>query len=758
MDNIINNKFLKKIVQQKERYIIYVLGAIILFTLAIRYAEPVRDGDFFWHVKYGEYLMENRTIVPDHSLYSWTPTNNKAIKCNWIADIILYLMNKTGGLPLLFAFRYLCLLTTILIIWTYARRMSRGKDIFTFLILLIVLLASYNSACLKPEIFSLIFMAITAGIYFSVKSSFWGKWKTRPFLIFPVIFLLWVNIHEVFIFGLVILVLVTLGEMLNYRFSRSSALTKNGMRNLLTGCILSMSASFITPYGYNIHLKYYTKLFHIKQNSGLETVEAYHNIFNKGYYLLHLVDLWLLMLIPFVFLYSLTVWKKKEWDWGILLPTIFLILISSMYIRAAYYWPAFWAMSIIYMQREIGPYWDDIARKTRALFKPAFKSGIIILFLFLSFRAINEARFRPFSRMWFGFGTGYQSPLQASEFLKANHPGSLLYNSYDTGGYLIYDLFPLYKVFIDPRYFPYKDWYDEYLNFNRGSISLIEFSKKYPFDVAVIDYLSSKNTINKFLLSQEWKPVFYGPCAIVFAKKDISSGYNLRLLDKTRFDDLHNLHQAYEVFNIAQQLGDLETSGHILQIIKSKFTKMYNYKNVHRECSFCQDGLLALADNDYDKALINLANAGYRPFSATTNRVLTKLLNWKAKQYVQNREYYKALSLIKTMVRIYPDYVNGLYNAGILGYWIRNKERNKKNVNGSEYPGSESDSLGNNTSNWRNYLERFLLLVPDHPQARIAGRILEGKEPPSKIPLILEPIFEPNNTCNSSQSSESRNN
>ncbi len=48
------------------------------------------------------------------------------------------------------------------------------------------------------------------------------------------------------------------------------------------------------------------------------------------------------------------------------------------------------------------------------------------------------------------------SPTGAVQFLKENHPGGNLFNSYNQGGYLIWAL-PEYPVFIDPRTDLYND-------------------------------------------------------------------------------------------------------------------------------------------------------------------------------------------------------------------------------------------------------------------------------------------------------------
>ena len=60
--------------------------------------------------------------------------------------------------------------------------------------------------------------------------------------------------------------------------------------------------------------------------------------------------------------------------------------------------------------------------------------------------------------MWFGFGISYQNSVQEAEFIRNHLSNYFLGNDYDTGGYLLWALSPEQKIFIDPRYFPFKDW------------------------------------------------------------------------------------------------------------------------------------------------------------------------------------------------------------------------------------------------------------------------------------------------------------
>lgn len=694
-----------------NKYLAYMLGIILLLTFVIRFVEPVQDGDLFWHMKYGEYMLENRTLVPDHSIYSWTPAGNEEVYCTWVGDILLYYIHLLGGLPLLFIFRYLCMFSVIAIVWIYGWRFNQGKDPFTFLVMIVVLISSSWAAIPKPEIFSLVFFSIAFGLYFFVKATQWTRLRTNLFLLYPLLFLIWVNTHGVFFFGLIWLAAITFGEILNYLFRSGGRLSAEGMRHLLAGALLSPLATFLTPYGYKLHLQLWDLLFG-KHVSQLRKVISYKTIFSNEFSSTYLVECWVIMLLSFGVLFIFLMWKKRECDWAILISTIFLACIYAKFSRSAYYWSAFWGMSIIYLRARVALHFPDILRA-----KVAFNTGVILLFLFLAARTSYSVGFKPIPTLWFGFGIGYMNPVQASAFLKEHRPGKLLYNSYNSGGYLLYDLYPDYKVFIDPRYFPYKKWFAEYREFHLGPTPLEKFQEKYPIDVAVMEYYSSRKAIKKFMISGTWDPVFYGPDGIVFVKKSTGFDFDFRKLDKHRFDSLHSLHQASKVYMVSLDLDDLETSEYILQLIKKRFSRMPLYEKTVERFSNYQEGLTAMHEKDYEVALEKLNAVGVRDFTIRTNQALVYLWKNKAEQYTRNKEYRKALDLLENILRYFPNNVDALYNAGIVSYVIDSQER----LSVREESGNKK------TENWKKYLEHFLELAPNHLQASIARQMLKGK-------------------------------
>ena len=220
----------------------WALGLLVLLTLAIRYAEPVRDGDLWWQMAYGRYLIEHRTLVVDHTGFTWTPAENPTIYCAWFAEIFLYLLYAAGDLPVLFAFRYACLLLFVLAVWCQARRLGVARHPLTWLICLLGVLMSQNAAYIKPEIFSYVYMTLTVLTWLRIKSE--GEKARRTCYLFPVLMLLWVNSHGGFIFGAVFLLIMGLGEGLNVLLSPEEALPPSVRRHFL----FSLFLSGLTPF------------------------------------------------------------------------------------------------------------------------------------------------------------------------------------------------------------------------------------------------------------------------------------------------------------------------------------------------------------------------------------------------------------------------------------------------------------------------------------------------------------------------------
>jgi len=91
----------------------WALGGLLIFIVAFRFAQPIEDGDIFWHMAYGSQMADHHTLRVDHSLYSWMPASNQTVYCAWTGELLFLAAWKVLGLAGLFALRYAGVLSMV---------------------------------------------------------------------------------------------------------------------------------------------------------------------------------------------------------------------------------------------------------------------------------------------------------------------------------------------------------------------------------------------------------------------------------------------------------------------------------------------------------------------------------------------------------------------------------------------------------------------------------------------------------------------
>ena len=536
------------------------LAVLVLLTLGIRYAEPVRDGDLWWQMAYGRYLIENRTLIPDHTAFTWTPTRSDALYCAWMSEIALYLLYRVGDLPLLFAFRYLCLLIFVLAVWFQAYRLGVANHPMTWLICLLGVLMSQSAAFIKPEIFSYVLMTMTVFVWWHIKTS--GERAWRACYLFPVLMVIWVNSHGGFIFGAVLLFLVGLGEVLNALFAPKEALRSRVRRHLFIALFLSGVAIFLTPYGW----RYPAYLIRVFSGDSLESrriIKAYLTVFDPRTSHFHYASyLYLSGLILLGLMWHNL--RRRRLDWVLVLTNLVFAFIYTRFLRSTYYWAPIFSLSAVHLLAHRAS-WFWPKRRAVAL---GLGSVITLVSILLGARASSDAICRPYEPRWFGFGISYQNPVEEAEFVRNHLSAYRLGNDYDSGGYLLWALWPDMKVMIDPREFPFREWLDSYLAFHRGH-EVSRFVEEFPCDVWCVRY-ESHALITWFLRSPEWNIAFYGPSAVLFTRGSVPLMGGVTWVG-TGIGEIKNLRQALIVFSFACAIRDWDSANRVLASMKSRF-------------------------------------------------------------------------------------------------------------------------------------------------------------------------------------------
>src|SRR6185437_5196248 len=133
-----------------------LLGLLLVIFIALRFAQPIEDGDLFWHMLYGSQMVSHHSLTVDHSQFSWMPASNRTAYVAWTGELLFLALWKTLGIAGIFLLRYAAVLAVAALFALYARRCGLLARPETWLVILVTVLTSIVATLPKPEMLSLV--------------------------------------------------------------------------------------------------------------------------------------------------------------------------------------------------------------------------------------------------------------------------------------------------------------------------------------------------------------------------------------------------------------------------------------------------------------------------------------------------------------------------------------------------------------------------------------------------------------------------
>lgn len=588
---------------------VIICAAVLAAVIAIELAEPIADGDIFFHLAYARQLLAHHTLIPDHTAFSWTPASNRMIYCAWASDLIFYALFRTFGLISMFVLRYAVDLGVVALAWSYARRTGRGYSPFTWLVLLIMTLASMAGAAIKPELFSFLLFNLLVWLYFRAKLYAREGRPTRILYWVPLLMAIWVNVHGAFALAAPFLAATAMGELANRRFSPGASLARPALTRLLVAWSLSALATLANPYGWRYPAQLFSDYVLSPTRPDIAWNNAHFSVFSSLGWSVYLPEL---MLIMAAILVVVLVRGGRPIDWAVLAANIVYIPFFIVYLRSTVFWPIVFAYTVWFLL-------PAPEKSNRAVFALA-AAGLSVAVGAVS---ISQDVTKPGWGTWTGFGIGYLNPVVEAEYVAAHQLPPRLYNTFDSGAYLIWRLYPQYRVMVDSRSFPYLAWFQDQYDFTIGR-TFDEFLRKYPGDAALISF-SAPAVWRHFAESPEWRPVFYGPSAAIFLRRGERPDLRLVNADSNRFQSIHNGDSALRVFDFAVYVGDYRTAWSILDTVERKLSWQVD-KSALAAARAYRNGHLALSKGEFAEALRQFDLVFRTRRRGPRDRLLTSLL------------------------------------------------------------------------------------------------------------------------------------
>jgi tetratricopeptide (TPR) repeat protein len=214
-----------------------LMGLFLLLTCLLG-AFPLKDTDFWWHLRTGD-LIRGGAPIPRVDDFTYTVAGTPWIDLHWLFQLGLSWVFKAGGVTLLNAVK--CGITALSVFLLVTSR-RRGLPLWvTLLAWLPALYVLSGRMYIRPETISLLFLAVYVAVLM--------RWDRRPKLAFALIptQILWVNCQGLFILGPILFVFALIDALF-----RAGSLDKRKLAWWKTVAAAGVGvglACLVNPYG-----------------------------------------------------------------------------------------------------------------------------------------------------------------------------------------------------------------------------------------------------------------------------------------------------------------------------------------------------------------------------------------------------------------------------------------------------------------------------------------------------------------------------
>lgn len=596
-----------------DRWAFILRSALVLFVLAalavfLIHSASAINQDLGRHLKMGEIIWETKQ-VPTINLFSYTNPNWPFINHHWLSEVIYYLLSLAIGIKGLIVFNAALILAAFILVWRLAWRPN--YFIASTLAALLGAGLILERTEIRPEVFGFLLLAIFLVILDKNKEKIrWHFWLLAPLT------LLWVNLHISFVYGLVLIFFFFLDRLWQrrravYLLAKQKKLERYMAQVILLG-VLAGAASFINPntwrgalYPLSIFSNYGYTMLENQSPFFLETVTQNPTIVFFKVALVVLLGLFILN------------WRKIKPFY--LLTTLFCIIMSWSAIRN---FPLLGLIILPVLMDNFAAWRDRFSRylvkweawRWRTVLRLL---TITIIFVILSASIYTVATNRFYLKSMKSEQFGLLIPKGAGaavDFLKQNNLQGPMFNNFDIGGYLIWRLYPDYKVFVDgrPEAYPADFFRSVYIPMQNDNAAW----QKYADEVYKINFVFFAHTdatpwgqafIKQMERRSGWKMVYLDATAAIWVR-DNEANKNLAALNENNLDQyIEGLLSGGDFFDTTRLGSFFQTVG--FNDLAIEFFDRALELNQEAKQIWLADGLLYIAKNDFEQGKSYLEKA-----------------------------------------------------------------------------------------------------------------------------------------------------
>jgi hypothetical protein len=505
------------------RRLVVAILFVALFAMAVR--APV-DTDTWWHLRAGQATLEQGRIIRTDP-FSHTFYGSEWVAYSWLSEVILYWLFRA------FSYAGLGLLIGVVVAAAFAFvYLQMEGDPFSRAF--VIVLAAATSAVVwiaRPHLFSFLLTAVLAYILYLFKR----RGLNRLWLL-PPLFVLWVNLHAGYALGFMVLAAFIVGEVFNrlWRLSEgageqgSSGETKSPLL-LCPSAPVSEAALSWRGIGMIVGVALLSALLLVIHPNTVRMWTYYVETVRIGF-LQDFIQEWQspdfhpLYVQPFIWLLLATLaamgLSGRRVD-GVDLALVGMFAYASLVARRNF--GPFALVAAPVLSRHLASALGRLGLSRRLHRQPAHGRPILgAVNVVLLALVVGLAVVKIWTPLSPDFNERVQReslPVGAAAWILENRPEGEMFNPYDWGGYLMWALWPEYRVFVDGRTDMYGDAFlREYRRVQLGQSGFEDTLLEYNVNFVVTypgDVLSSR-----LECAGGWKKVYQDDVAVIWVREE----------------------------------------------------------------------------------------------------------------------------------------------------------------------------------------------------------------------------------------------
>ncbi len=463
------------------------------------------EGDTWWHIRAGEEILETHQL-PHRDSYSWTAAGTEWIAYEWLGEAAMAAVYRAGKLRGLKFFQLVLTGGMLGLLYAYAAmRCGNVKGAFVVCALVVPVAAVFCS--LRPQMIGyILFLAVLL-----ILERF-RRGKSGALWFLPVLFVVWVNTHGTFVFGLLAIGVAWASGLRPFHCGEieNAVWTGGQRRRLEIAALLSVLGLCLTPYG--TRLAAYPLDIGFRQPLNIASIQEWMPIPTERFLGLAVFG----SLLAILLFQMLQPFRCRPDDLILLAIAAILAILHLRFV------PLFLMVSVpllaIPVARRLPCY--DAGRGRHALNAGLIAALAAAMVCFLPAEWQLQKQFEA------------SFPVAATEYLQAHPASGPLLNEYGWGGYLAWAHVPARGVFIDGRADIYEraGVLEDYLTITGLKPGAFGLLGKYGIRACLLRPDAPLSTA--LAESPEWEKAYSDSVSVVYVRRVVGPDREARALGK----------------------------------------------------------------------------------------------------------------------------------------------------------------------------------------------------------------------------------